>query len=125
MKAERETSIELTPSISLDGTSILSDIREYGRNGIGTWRELRDASLIVSGFLGISQSAYQEAIRFMGPETASTAIAWILQKLSTINSHGGYLRSLTQKAREGLLHQPASVFGNEGKWMSRLKMRLR
>ncbi|WP_435657143.1 plasmid replication protein RepC [Brucella pituitosa] len=102
LKAERETSIELTPSISLDQVlRSCPDIREYGTNGIGTWRELLDASRIVSGFLGISQSAYQEAIRFMGPETASTAIAWILQKLSTINSPGGYLRSLTQKARGG------------------------
>lgn len=102
LKAERETSIELTPSISLNQVlRSCPDIREYGTNGIGTWRELLDASRIVSGFLGISQSAYQEAIRFMGPETASTAIAWILQKLSAINSPGGYLRSLTQKARGG------------------------
>lgn len=95
-----ETSDELTPSISLDQVlRSCPDIREYGANGIGTWRELLDASRIVSGFLGISQSAYQEAIRFMGPEITSTAIAWILQKLSTINSPGAYLRSLTQKAR--------------------------
>ncbi|TCQ71325.1 replication initiation protein RepC [Ochrobactrum sp. BH3] len=99
---EGKTSVELTPSISLDQVlRSCPDIREYGANGIGTWRELLDASRIVSGFLGISQAAYQEAIRFMGPETASTAIAWILQKLSTINSPGGYLRSLTQKARGG------------------------
>jgi replication initiation protein RepC len=97
-----ETSDELTPSISLDQVlRSCPDIREYGANGIGTWRELLNASRIVSGFLGISQSAYQEAIRFMGPEITSTAIAWILQKLSTINSPGGYLRSLTQKARGG------------------------
>ena len=102
MKAEREPTVELTPSISLDQVlRSCPDICEYGTNGIGTWRELLDASRIVSGFLGISQSAYQEAIRFMGPETASTAIAWILQKLSAINSPGGYLRSLTQKARGG------------------------
>ncbi|MFC7066215.1 plasmid replication protein RepC [Brucella rhizosphaerae] len=102
VKAESETSAELTPSISLDQVlRSCPDICEYGVNGIGTWRELLDASRIVSGFLGISQSAYQEAIRFMGPETASTAIAWILQKLSAINSPGGYLRSLTQKARGG------------------------
>ncbi|UVV70954.1 plasmid replication protein RepC [Brucella anthropi] len=102
VKPQEEAFIESTPSISLD--QILRscpDIREYGAKGIGTWRELLDASRIVSGFLGISQSAYQEAIRFMGPETASTAIAWILQKISTINSPGGYLRSLTQKARGG------------------------
>ena len=102
VKPEEGTSGELTPSISLDQVlRSCPDIREYGANGIGTWRELLDASRIVSGFLGISQSAYQEAIRFMGPETASTAIAWILQKLSAINSPGGYLRSLTQKARGG------------------------
>ncbi|WP_433762944.1 plasmid replication protein RepC [Brucella anthropi] len=101
-KPEEGTSGNLTPSISLDQVlRSCPDIREYGTNGIGTWRELLDASRIVSGFLGISQSAYQEAIRFMGPETASTAIAWILQKLSAINSPGGYLRSLTQKARGG------------------------
>ncbi|QNQ64413.1 replication initiation protein RepC (plasmid) [Brucella sp. 6810] len=104
VKGQRETSAELTLSISLDQVlRSCPDIREYGTNGngIGTWRELLDASRIVSSFLGISQSAYQEAVRFMGPETASTAIAWILQKLSAINSPGGYLRSLTQKAREG------------------------
>ncbi|KAB2699930.1 plasmid replication protein RepC [Brucella lupini] len=90
------------PSISLDQVlRSCPDIREYGTNGVGTWRELLDASRIVSGFLGISQSAYQEAVRFMGPETASTAIAWILQKLASINSPGGYLRSLTEKARVG------------------------
>ncbi|MFI3905668.1 plasmid replication protein RepC [Ochrobactrum sp. S1502_03] len=102
VKPEEGTSGNLTPSISLDQVlRSCPDIREYGAKGIGTWRELLDASRIVSGFLGISQSAYQEAIRFMGPETASTAIAWILQKISTINSPGGYLRSLTQKARGG------------------------
>lgn len=106
-----ETSDELTPSISLDQVlRSCPDIREYGANGIGTWRELLNASRIVSGFLGISQSAYQEAIRFMGPEITSTAIAWILQKLSTINSPGGYLRSLTQKAREGPFQSASSCF---------------
>ncbi|MFC0246598.1 plasmid replication protein RepC [Falsochrobactrum ovis] len=77
------------------------DIREYSPNGIGSWREFRDVTQIVSGFLGISHSAYQEAIQYMGVTTASAAIAWILQKLSTIKSPGGYLRSLTQKARAG------------------------
>ena len=101
-KPEEGTSGGLTPSISLDQVlRSCPDICEYGTNGIGTWRELLDASRIVSGFLGISQSAYQEAIRFMGPEITSTAIAWILQKLASINSPGGYLRSLTQKARGG------------------------
>ncbi|PWL16223.1 replication initiation protein [Falsochrobactrum shanghaiense] len=99
---ESNPSVPDSASLSLDQVlRTCPDIREYGANGISTWRELHDASRIVSGFLGISRSAYQEAVSFMGAETASTAIAWILQKLATINSPGGYLRSLTQKARAG------------------------
>ncbi|WP_266019357.1 plasmid replication protein RepC [Brucella intermedia] len=99
---EKEVQVRSSPSISLDQVlRICPDIREYGLNGIGTWRELLDTSRIVSGFLGISHSAYQEAVHFMGAESASTVIAWILQKLASINSPGGYLRSLTEKARGG------------------------
>lgn len=102
LSLERKHQFRGSPSISLDQVlRICPDIREYGLNGIGTWRELLDASRIVSGFLGISHSAYQEAVHFMGAESASTVIAWILQKLASINSPGGYLRSLTEKAREG------------------------
>jgi len=99
---ENKNSIRVSPAISLDQVlRSCPDIREYGAHGVSTWRELHDASRIVSGFLGISQSAYHEAMSFMGAEATSTAIAWILQKLATINSPGGYLRSLTQKARAG------------------------
>ncbi|WP_435655882.1 plasmid replication protein RepC [Brucella pituitosa] len=99
---ENKNSIRVSPAISLDQVlRTCPDIREYGARGVSTWRELHDASRIVSSFLGISQSAYCDAVSFMGTEAASTAIAWILQKLTTINSPGGYLRSLTQKARAG------------------------
>jgi replication initiation protein RepC len=97
-----KSSARVSPAISLDQVlRTCPDIREYGSNGVSTWRELHDASQIVSSFLGISQLAYRDAVSFMGAEAASTAIAWILQKLAAINSPGGYLRSLTQKARAG------------------------
>ncbi|PRA82554.1 replication initiation protein [Ochrobactrum sp. MYb29] len=97
-----KSSARVSPAISLDQVlRTCPDIREYGSNGVSTWRELHDASRIVSSFLGISQSAYRDAVSFMGAEATSTTIAWILQKLTTINSPGGYLRSLTQKARAG------------------------
>ncbi|MCH4538652.1 plasmid replication protein RepC [Ochrobactrum sp. A-1] len=101
-KFERESPIRVTSMLSLDQVlRICPDIREYGKSGISTWRELLDASRIVSGFLGISHSAFREAVHFMGAEAASTVVAWILQKLASINSPGGYLRTLTQKARGG------------------------
>jgi replication initiation protein RepC len=102
VKLERKDPDRVPSTISLDQVlRTCPDIREYGTNGIGSWRELHDASRIVSGFLGISHSAYQEAIAAMGVEIASMAIAWILQKLTAIHSPGGYLRSLSQKARGG------------------------
>ncbi|WP_084094421.1 plasmid replication protein RepC [Brucella cytisi] len=97
---ERERCVPVPPPLSLDQVlRTCPDIREYGANRISSWRELHDASRLVSGFLGISSSAYQEAVAFMGAQCASTVIAWILQKVASINSPGGYLRSLTQKAR--------------------------
>ncbi|MGU3401584.1 plasmid replication protein RepC [Brucellaceae bacterium D45D] len=102
MKLQENDAVQVSSTISLDQVlRACPDIREYGSDGIRSWRELHDASRIVSGFLGISHSAYQEAIAFMGAENASTVIAWILQKIATIRSPGGYLRSLTQKARAG------------------------
>jgi len=99
---ETDNRVRVSHSISLDQVlRTCPDIREYGAKGISSWRDLHDASRIVSEFLGISRAAYHEAMASMGAEIASTAVAWILQKLATINSPGGYLRSLTQKAREG------------------------
>ncbi|MDH0369645.1 plasmid replication protein RepC [Brucella anthropi] len=77
------------------------DIRDYSSNGITSWRDLIDASRTVSVFLGITQSAYREARAIMGAENTSTVIAWLLQRAGEISSAGGYLRSLTQKARAG------------------------
>ncbi len=77
------------------------DIRDYSSNGIASWRDLVDASRTVSVFLGITQSAYREAIAIMGAENTSAVIAWLLQRAGEISSAGGYLRSLTQKARAG------------------------
>ncbi|MDT6942254.1 plasmid replication protein RepC [Brucella pseudogrignonensis] len=102
VKLKMSNRVRVSPSISLDQIlRTCPDIREYCANGIASWRDLHGASRIVSEFLGISRSAYEEAITSMGIEITSSAIAWILQKLATINSPGGYLRSLTQKAREG------------------------
>ncbi|WP_245410255.1 plasmid replication protein RepC [Falsochrobactrum shanghaiense] len=102
VNSEKEISVAHSSSISLDQVlRTCPDICDYGRGGISSWRDLHDVSKAVSSFLGISQSAYREAVTFMGGEATSTAIAWILQKLTTISSPGGYLRSLTRKARRG------------------------
>ncbi|MBB6413821.1 replication initiation protein RepC [Mesorhizobium sangaii] len=77
------------------------EIADYAVNGIGTWRDLMMTAAQVRGYLGVSPSAYEEACHVMGQEVAAIVIACILQRAQHINSAGGYLRVLTEKAKAG------------------------
>lgn len=79
------------------------DIGMYtkGGQGISTWREFVTAAGVVRGALGISPSAWEDACDVMGDEDAAIVIAAILQRSEMIVSAGGYLRNLTERAREG------------------------
>ncbi len=59
------------------------------------------AAVVVRSMLGVSPSAYQEACEAMGPENAAVTIACILERGGHINSPGGYLRDLTNRAKRG------------------------
>lgn len=77
-------------------------IADYGPAGnISSWRDLMVAAVVVRSMLGVSPSAYQEACEVMGAENAATIMACILEKGGHINSAGGYLRSLTGRAKRG------------------------
>jgi replication initiation protein RepC len=77
------------------------DIVHYARNGVSDWGALVDAANLVRGALGISLDAWQQACATMGPADAAISVATILQRTEQINNPGGYLRSLTGKARAG------------------------
>ena len=77
------------------------DIAHYAVAGISNWRDLMTTAAQVRGYLGVSPSAYEDACHVMGQETAAIVVACILQRAQHINSAGGYLRALTEKAREG------------------------
>ncbi|RWE19722.1 MAG: replication initiation protein RepC [Mesorhizobium sp.] len=77
------------------------DIVDYAAAGIGNWRDFMNTAAQVRGYLGISPSAYEDACHTMGQETAAVMVACILQRAQHINSAGGYLRVLTEKARAG------------------------
>ena len=74
------------------------DIVDYAAGGIGNWLDLMATAAQVRGYLGVSPSAYEDACHVMGPEVAAIVIACILQRAQHINSAGGYLRALTEKA---------------------------
>jgi replication initiation protein RepC len=71
------------------------------RDQITSWRDLMATAAHVRPMLGISSSAWEVANQVLGPQKAAILIAAIVQRTAAINSPGGYLRSLTEKARAG------------------------
>ncbi|MEF0943424.1 plasmid replication protein RepC [Rhizobium sp. BR 362] len=83
-------------------TRACPEVVSYGYAGkIESWRDLMAAAIVIRTMLGISPSAYQDACNVMGPENAAIVIACMLQRAEHINSAGGYLRNLTQRAQRG------------------------
>jgi replication initiation protein RepC len=76
-----------------------------------TWADIIEAADWVRGDLGISRYAWIEACMTMGRYNAATAIAVIAAKANEISSAGGYLRAMTERARQGSLHLGKSVYG--------------
>lgn len=77
------------------------DIVDYARHGISSWRDFMATAGLVRSALGISPSAWEDARTVLGEEDAAVVVAAILQRGEAIKSPGGYLRSLTEKARGG------------------------
>jgi replication initiation protein RepC len=77
------------------------DISNYAKGELASWRDLMGAAVTVRSALGVSPSAYQDACEVLGQERAAIVIACILQRAEHINSAGGYLRILTDKAKSG------------------------
>lgn len=77
------------------------DIAMYSRHGISSWTDLIATAGVVRSTLGVSPSAWDDAVDAMGEADAAVTIAAILQRSTEINSPGGYLRGLTAKARAG------------------------
>ncbi|MGO9234550.1 MAG: replication initiation protein RepC, partial [Methylocella sp.] len=47
------------------------DIAEHAPNGINSWRDFMATAALVRPWLGISPSAWEEAIEAFGPEDAA------------------------------------------------------
>lgn len=113
IRTEKETSgsvaetdnVRSLPKRDLPLGMVLSacpDVLDYAKGReIRTWRDFVAAAEHARPVLGISPSAWIEARDAMGPENAAIAVASILQRAERISSGGGYLRNLTERAREG------------------------
>ncbi|WP_404406925.1 plasmid replication protein RepC [Pelagibacterium halotolerans] len=90
---------ELPLGIVLDACPDVKGLVQGGE--IRHWRDFLAAAEVARPLLGVSPSAWREACEAMGEVQAAITLAAIMQRSDQINSAGGYLRSLTDKAREG------------------------
>ncbi|WLB24512.1 plasmid replication protein RepC [Bradyrhizobium japonicum] len=90
---------ELPLGIVLDACP---NMRWLGKGSeIRHWKDLLAAAELARPMLGISPSAWREAREVLGDQQAAITLAAIYQKADQINSAGGYLRSLTDRAKDG------------------------
>ncbi|CAA0090032.1 Uncharacterised protein [Starkeya nomas] len=90
---------ELPLGIVLDACPGVLELVQGGE--IRHWRDFLAAAELVRPMLGISPSAWREAQEALGEQHAAITLAAIYQRVDQIGSPGGYLRSLTDRARDG------------------------
>lgn len=77
------------------------ELADYNGGHLDGWRDVTRAAYFVRGLMGVSPSAWEEAVDVMGNITASLTLGCMLERSAEIRNPGGYLRSLIVKARVG------------------------
>lgn len=103
--SEKASNIRTLPERELPLAIVLEacpDLRQLAKDGdIRHWRDLLVIADLARPMLGISPSAWHAASEAMGERQAAITLAAILQRASVINNPGGYLRNLTERAKDG------------------------
>lgn len=82
-------------------TQVCGEIKPYAPYGNCHWHQLVRAAESVRPMMGVSVSAWHDAVAAMGHEEAAVVIVAMLERFGDIQSPGGYLRALTRKAEQG------------------------
>ncbi|TPN81033.1 replication initiation protein RepC [Mesorhizobium sp. CU2] len=90
---------DLPLGIVLDACPNLRELAQGGQ--IRHWRDFLAAAEAARPMLGVSPSAWKDALKVLGEQQAAITVAAIYQRSAQINNAGGYLRSLTERARDG------------------------
>ncbi|MEO3388328.1 plasmid replication protein RepC [Mesorhizobium sp. CAU 1741] len=96
---ERLPDRELPLGIVLDACPAVAELG--GGRALRHWRDFVAMAEEVRPMLGISPSAWAEAVDILGARQAAITLAGIYQRSDQINNAGGYLRNLTDRARDG------------------------
>src|SRR5512144_2055650 len=103
----QQTLPAVTPKFVLN---VSPELKSYISTASPSWADIVEAANGLCQQLGISRSAWIDACQAMGRYQAAAAIAVIAAK-RTIRSPGGYLRGMTDRARNGELHLSDSLWG--------------
>ena len=107
------------PQVGIELATILQACPEFtswGRNLGGYIRDWRDFVRVAGELrpmIGISEQAWHAAQEQMGKPAAAAALALVFEKVHSgeVNSPGGYLRGMVDKAGAGELYLERSFFG--------------
>ncbi len=102
-KAEKkETVLKETKAPNLqDVRRVCKAARGFYPDQMGTWPETIETSRALAPMIGVERSVLKDAENSMGPAQAATTILCMLERLTTIHNPGGYLRRLSQLAKQG------------------------
>ena len=106
-------------SSEIDVPTLMASCPAFGEMARGLegyirdWNGVHRAAATVRPMIAISEHAWNVAQQALGSEVAAAAIALIYDKHAAgeVNSPGGYLRGMVQKAQAGELHLDRSFYG--------------
>lgn len=97
----------------------LPEALAYASEEVRSPNDLVRLGQTLRGMIGISPSAWDDAVAVMGPHVAGLTVCCLTERIHEIRSPGGYLRSLTREAQEGrfsitrllmaLIHRPSKA----------------
>lgn len=95
-----------------------TEYKHFADRPIRNWHDLVSVADTLRPMMGIAPSAWEDAKRHMGPEQAAVVILAMLQRFSSLQNPGGYLRALTLKAAEGLFCCRRFLTAKQAEWES-------
>ncbi|MGU3401560.1 plasmid replication protein RepC [Brucellaceae bacterium D45D] len=109
---DHDTASTQEPDIALDMVlRACPEIQTYATHPIRQWQQLIEVAEKIRSFIGIDTKLYSLANKTLGTCNTAITIAYMLERYGDIQSPGGYLRILTQKAATGDFAIKAVVAG--------------
>ncbi|WP_299733469.1 plasmid replication protein RepC [uncultured Tateyamaria sp.] len=99
-----EDGVEVKPDVPIPLGLVLRAVPEaleYAQTPVTSFADLARLGAFLRGMIGVSPSAWDDAVAAMGVEVAGITICCLLQRIDDIRSPGGYLRKLTLEAQSG------------------------